>query len=69
MSDNPILDELYAARDRIWHECGESMDALCARYSKRRPGVLYADFKSVKLGRPRARPFSATRRKKTVAHP
>ena len=64
MSDNPILDELYAARDRIWHECGESMDALCARYSKRRPGVLYADLKPVKPRRPRARPLRAASRTK-----
>ena len=41
MHANDILDELYATRDRIWKDCGESMTALCDRYSVRRPGVVY----------------------------
>lgn len=64
MSTNPILDEVYAARERIWAACGGTLEGLCAHYSKRRPGVLYADLKPVKPVRPQARPLRAAARKK-----
>lgn len=66
MSDNPILDELYAAREQILAECGGTMHGLFLRYSKRRPGVSYADLKPVKPRRSRARRLRAASRKKAA---
>ena len=70
MSNNPILDEVYAARERIWAACGGTLEGLCAHYAQRRPGVAYADLKPVKPRRPhtptRARPSRTSSRKKAV---
>ena len=30
MSTNAILDEVYAARERIWAACGGTLEGLCA---------------------------------------
>ena len=70
MSTNAILDEVYAARERIWAACGGTLEGLCAHYSKRRPGVRYAEIKPVKPRRDtRARPFRASTRKKEASRP
>ena len=63
MSDNPILDELFAAREKIFRDCGGSLKGLCSHYAKRRPGVLYADLKPVKPRRPSARTARSSARK------
>lgn len=65
MSDNAILDEVYAAREQILAECGGTMHGLFLRYSKRRPGVRYAELNPV---RPRTStrtcpPRTSTRKK------
>ena len=67
MSDNPILDELYAVREQILAECGGTMHGLYLRYSQRRPGVIYADLKSDKPQRVRvASPRRTPSRKKSA---
>ncbi|MBP5544230.1 MAG: hypothetical protein ILM98_09150 [Kiritimatiellae bacterium] len=67
MSDNPILDEVYAAREQILAECGGTMHGLFLRYSKRRPGVRYAELKPVRSRMPtRARPTRTSTRKKAA---
>ena len=64
MSTNAILDEVYAARERIWAACGGTLEGLCAHYSKRRPGVRYAEIKPVKPRRnSHSRPRAATRKR------
>ena len=70
MSDNSILDEVYAAREQILAECGGTMHGLFLRYFKRRPGVRYAEIKPVKPRRTsRARPSRASTRKKAPPRP
>lgn len=66
MSDNPILAELYAAREQILAECGGTMHGLFLRYSKPRPGVRYADLPTAKPRRLRASSLRAASRKKVV---
>lgn len=66
MSGNPILAELYAAREQILAECGGTMHGLFLRYSKPRPGVRYADLPTANPRRLRASSLRAASRKKVV---
>jgi hypothetical protein len=67
--NDPLLEELYEIRAKIWKECGETIDGYFAYMSRPIPGVRYADPKPSKPRRPRPRPFAAKRRKKAVACP
>ena len=64
MTDNPILDEVYAARQAVFNEAGGTLESFCAHYSVRRPGVLYADMKPVKPRLPRKSSRRSTSRRK-----
>jgi hypothetical protein len=70
MSDNPILDEVYAARRAVFEEAGGTLDRFCAHYSRRRPGILYAETPQAEPRRSRKRsPRIAARKKATSVCP
>ena len=51
---NPLLEEIYATREKIWKGCGGTLEGLSEYCSRPIPGVLYADLKPVKPRRPAA---------------
>lgn len=57
---DPILEEVYAARQRLWNLGGGTIAGVCA-YLRAHPipGVRYADLPTAKPRRPRARPLRA----------
>lgn len=61
---NPLLEEIYAAREKIWKNCGGTLEGLSAYCSHPIPGVLCSDLKPVKPRRPQARSLRAASRKK-----
>ncbi len=75
---NPILDEVYKARDEIAKECHYDVDAIfdhAARTAKElgfktvSPNTLVKRSKPKKiLAKPHARPAKAKRRTKTTKH-
>lgn len=37
--NDPILEEIYATREKIWKKCGETLEGLVAYCSQPIPGV------------------------------
>lgn len=61
---DPLLEEIYEIREKIWKRCGGTLEGLSAYCSRPIPGVLRSDLKPVKPHRHRASSLRAASRKK-----
>ncbi len=63
---NPLLEEIYAARDEIWKSCGETIDGYF-RYIGEQSAKRRSPRVSAQPRRPRVRPLRASSRKNVRA--
>ncbi len=59
---NPLLEEIYATRERIWKKCGETIEGLAAYYSQPIPGVKTMKMPVRRPAAPASKPSRATTR-------
>ena len=74
--NDPILEEIYATREKIWKKCGKTLKGLVAYYSQPIPGVKTMPLPtrpsapaSPSRRTTRTRPPRASSRKKASARP
>jgi len=59
---DPILEEIYATREKIWKKCGETIEGLVAYYSQPIPGVKTMKLPVRRPTAPASKPSRATTR-------
>ena len=63
--NNPLLEEIYAVRDQLWKEAGETVAGLFALYSRPVSGVSGMPFKQCRTTRARTRRVASRHKNKT----